>query len=165
MPLTYILIYAWRGHAKTFRGVCKWRYFKGDVFANPQLLYVFTLKLDICKLICTVHLLSPFFCPDFVPILLGKSEPESVLFGMNTRCVTWGTSTGRVPEVRLQKKFPQDTSRAALCLHLSLRQSVSAAAAHEEHASSSLQGFTTVAPTCLTTGDSRDCLTVTGKFT
>ena len=51
-------------HAKTFRGVCKWRYFKGDVFTNPQLLYVFTLKLDIHILICsyTVHLLSPFLC-------------------------------------------------------------------------------------------------------
>ena len=73
-------------------------------------------------------LLSPFLYPDFVPIFLGKSEPGSVLFGMSARCVTWGISTGRVPEVRLQKKFPQDTSRAALCLHLSLRQSISAAA-------------------------------------
>ena len=70
-PLTYILIYAWRGHAKTFQGVCKWRYFKGDVFTNAQLLYVFTLKLDIRILICSyiVHLLSPFLCLSLSPAL------------------------------------------------------------------------------------------------
>lgn len=35
--------------------------------------------------------------------------------------------------------------------------------AHEEHPSSSLQGFPTVAPTSLTTGDSRDCLAVSNR--
>lgn len=78
-----------------------------------------------------------------------------MLFGMNARCVTLRNLHRRVPEGQATEEIPQDTKRAALCLHLSLRQSVSAAAAPRGTCIKlSPRGFTIVAPTCLTTGDS-----------